>query len=417
MIRIFKIALRNLLRYKRRTLLTSVLITFGIVLVILFSALAGSFKSMMIGQITDSNLAQMQIHKKGYVSSIDTMPLNLTLNTKQYKKIEQLLSENSDIKAWAPRIKLNAMLSNFTDTTSIRLNAISPDKEVLVCPDVGTRMTFAKDREPGVLLKPGEVIIPEKLAKGMKLKIGDAIVLVANNKDGSVNGLNFKIAGIIEAILGPQGKEGYMHIKDAQDILRMGKPEVVEVAIRLHNFDKLHKVYADLSLTLGKILNKKDKPAFELHTWEKLSPFSNIAKMVDFMTITMKIIMIAIVLISILNVMMMSVYERVREIGTMSAIGTSPGKIMSLFLAEGLVLGFISCVLGIIIGLAGIFALNVYKINFSFGRQDNLLLSPTVNLTEILWVSGIVLFISVFASLQPAYKASRMEPVDALGHV
>jgi putative ABC transport system permease protein len=417
MIRIFKIALRNLLRYKRRTLLTSLLITLGIVLVILFSGLAGSFKTMMIGQITDSNLSQMQIHKKGYVSSIDTMPLNLTLDAKRYKKIEELLSSHSEIKAWAPRIKLNAMLSNFTDTTNIRLNAINPEKEVLVCPDVGTRMTFDKKRDPKVLLNQGEVIIPEKLAKGMKIKIGDPIVLVANNKDGSVNGLNFIVAGIIETILGPQGKEGYMHIKDAQELLRMDKPEMIEVAIRLHDFDKLEKIYGAVSSKLAGFINKKGMPEFEIHTWDKLSPFSNIAKMIEFMTITMKIIMIAIVLISILNVMMMSVYERVREIGTMSAIGTSPSRIMGLFLAEGFLLGFISSIVGNVIGLTGIFILNIYKISFAFGRQDNLLLAPTVNITELLWVSGIVLFISVFASLQPAYKASRMEPVDALGHV
>ncbi|MBU8848903.1 MAG: ABC transporter permease [Desulfobacterales bacterium] len=417
MIRIFKIALRNLLRYKRRTMLTSLLITLGIVLVILFSGLAGSFKAMMIGQITDSNLSQMQIHKKGYVSSIDTMPLNLTLDSKRYKKIEELLSSNAGIKAFAPRIKLNAMLSNFTDTTNIRLNAISPEKEILVCPDVATRMTFDKNREPGILLNKGEVIIPEKLAKGLKLKIGDPIVLVANNKDGSVNGLNFTIAGIIESILGPQGKEGYMHIKDAEELLRMDKPEVIEVAIRLHDFDKLEKVYKEISSKLAAFINKKGMPEFEIHPWDKLSPFSNIAIMIDFMTITMKIIMIAIVLISILNVMMMSVYERIREIGTMSAIGTAPSKIMGLFLAEGLLLGLISAIVGNIIGLGGIFILNIYKISFAFGRQDNLLLSPTVNITELLWVSGIVLLISVFASLQPAYKASKMEPVDALGHV
>ncbi|MBT3177916.1 MAG: ABC transporter permease [Desulfobacula sp.] len=417
MYRIFTIAFRNLLRYKRRTMLTSLLITLGIVLVILFSGLAGSFKTMMIGQITDSNLSQMQIHKRGYVSSIDTMPLHLTLDAKRYKKIEGLLSNNSEIKAWAPRIKLNAMLSNFTETTNIRLNAINPEKEVLVCPDVATRMTFDEKREPGMLLNKGEVIIPDKLAKGMKLKIGDAIVLVANNKDGSVNGLNFKVAGIIESILGPQGKEGYMHIKDAQELLRMDKPEMIEVAIRLHDFDKLGKVYADISSKLAEFINKKGMPEFEIHTWDKLSPFSNIAKMIDFMTITMKIIMIAIVLISILNVMMMSVYERVREIGTMSAIGTAPSRIMGLFLAEGLLLGLISTIIGNVIGLAGIFVLNIYKISFAFGRQDNLLLAPTVNITELLWVSCIVLLISVFASLQPAYKASRMEPVDALGHV
>ena len=417
MIRIFKIALRNLMRYKRRTMLTSLLITLGIFLVILFSGLAGSFKTMMIGQITDSNLAQMQIHKKGYVSSIDTMPLNLTLNTKAYNKVEKILQENPEVKAYSPRIKLSAMLSNFTETTNIRLNAIDPEKEIHVCPNVGDRMKFEGNKTPDVLLKPGEIIIPEKLARGMKIKIGDPVVLVANNKDGSVNGLNFKMVGIIESILGPQGKEGYMHIKDAQSLLRMDKPEVIEIALRIKNFDKLDKVYKNLKLSLSELINKKGNAEFEIHTWEKLSPFSNIAKMIDFMTISMKMIMIAIVLISILNVMMMSVYERVREIGTMSAIGTSPGKIMGLFLAEGLSLGLISTLAGNAIGILGIYVLNIYKIRFAFGQNDNLLLSPTIALSEIIWVSVIVLLISVFASFQPAFKASRLEPVDALRHI
>lgn len=417
MIRIFQIALRNLMRYKRRTLLTSLLITLGLLMVILFSGLAGSFKAMMVGQITDSNLAQMQIHKKGYVSSIDTMPLNLTIDIKGYKKIEKMLKENPDVKAYSPRIKLSAMLSNFTETTNIRLNAIDPEKEIEVCPNVGERMKFSGGQMTDILLKPGEIIIPEKLAVGMKIKIGDSVVLVANNKDGSVNGLNFTVAGIIESILGPQGKEGYMHIKDAQSLLRMEKPEVIEIALRIKEFDKLDMVYTDLESSLAKFINKKGKPAFEIHTWEELSPFSNIARMIDFMTITMKLIMIAIVLISILNVMMMSVYERVREIGTMSAIGTAPGKIMGLFLAEGLSLGLISALVGNIIGIFGIYILNIYKIRFAFGRMDNLLLAPTISFSELVWVSAIVLLVSVFASLQPAYKASKMEPVDALGHV
>ncbi len=90
---------------------------------------------------------------------------------------------------------------------------------------------------------------------------------------------------------------------------------------------------------------------------------------------------------------------------------------MALFLTEGLTLGLISIAAGNIIGLSGIFLLNIYKIRFSFGKMDNLLLAPSISFTELLWLSTIVLLISVFASLQPAYKASKMEPVDALGHV
>ncbi|MBW1798318.1 MAG: ABC transporter permease, partial [Deltaproteobacteria bacterium] len=288
---------------------------------------------------------------------------------------------------------------------------------VKVCPSVGDRMTFGEKDQRKELIRPGEVIIPDKLAKGMKLRQGDTVVLVANNKDGSINGLNFIVAGITETVVGPQGKEGYMHIKDARTLLRMEQPEITEVAVRLNDFNMLDPVYEDLKTTLAKFKNKNGKPAFEIHTWEKLSPFYNIAQMIDLMSVSMKLIMISIVLISILNVMMMSVYERVREIGTMAAIGTTPGKIMALFLTEGFTLGLISIAAGNIIGLAGIFILNIYKIRFSFGRNDNLILEPSVSVTELVWLAAIVLLVSVFASLQPAYKASKMEPVDALGHV
>ena len=93
-------------------------------------------------------------------------------------------------------------------------------------------------------------------------------------------------------------------------------------------------------------MNQKGKPAFEIHTWEKLSPFYNIVKMLDIMNIAIQIILISIVLISILNVMIMSVYERIKEIGTIAAMGTPPKTIVKLFLTEGLLLGILGAVLG-----------------------------------------------------------------------
>ena len=81
MFNLFKIALRNLVRYKRRTLLTASLITIGVIFVLVFVAVAGSFKALMIGQITDSFLGHIQIHKKGYVASIDSLPLTMNMNS------------------------------------------------------------------------------------------------------------------------------------------------------------------------------------------------------------------------------------------------------------------------------------------------------------------------------------------------
>lgn len=93
-------------------------------------------------------------------------------------------------------------------------------------------------------------------------------------------------------------------------------------------------------------------------------------------------------------------------------------KILSMFLMEGLCLGVIGTVIGNVIGMVIIFILNVSGwVTFDFGRQKGLVLSPTVDPVNMLVVSAIVIFVSVFASLQPALKASRMDPIQALRHV
>jgi len=154
-----------------------------------------------------------------------------------------------------------------------------------------------------------------------------------------------------------------------------------------------------------------------VRTWEKLSPFFNIARMIDLMTLFIKVMLVAIVLVSIMNVMVMAVYERINEIGTIAAIGTSPNKILSLFVVEGFLLGLLGTLVGVVISLVSIYAMNVSQISFDFGRQKGLLLSPTIGMSEVITVSVIVIAISVLASLQPAWKAAKMDPITALRHV
>jgi len=139
--------------------------------------------------------------------------------------------------------------------------------------------------------------------------------------------------------------------------------------------------------------------------------------MIDLLTVFIKIMLVSIVLISILNVMVMAVYERIREIGTIAAIGTPPRRILSLFLTEGLLLGVGGATLGTAISLVVIYALNVWKISFNFGQQQGLLLSPAISVRDVAIIAGLVVLMALLASLQPAWKASRMDPVTALGHV
>ncbi len=411
---IIKMAARNLRRYKRRTLLTSILITLGVVAVLLFISVSGSFKSLMVGQITDSMMGHLQVHRKGYMASMDSLPLNRNLQGKQLGKVKEILDNNDAVEAYSMRIKLGAMFSNFSETTNIRLTAINPEQEMKTAPMLQDR--FLQGEKEGLMDK-GEILIPELIAKGMKVKIGDSIVLVATNQDGSVNGQSFVVRGILEGISGPGGRDGYIHLADAKTLLRIEGKEVSEIAIRLKDMGDLEKVYTALKTKLSTFKNKQDKPVFEVHTWEKLSPFSKIASMIDLMTLFIKVMLVAIVLVSIMNVMVMSVYERINEIGTIAAIGTKPGKIMALFLTEGLLLGVFGTLIGVVLSLIGIMGMNISGISFDFGRQKGLMLSPTIAGSDVLIVAVIVIAIAVLGSLQPAWKAAKMDPITALRHV
>jgi len=414
MINIVKLAFRNLRRYMRRTLLTSMLITLGVVAVLLFISVSGSFKAMMIGQITDSMLGHMQIHAKGYLSSIENLPLNRNLKAGQVDKARQLLEENKAVAAYSMRIKLGAMFSNFSETTNIRLNAVDPQQEMATVPGLVERIV--KGKKEGLLAR-GEILVPELIAKGMNVNVGDTIVLVATNRDGSVNGQPFVVRGLLEGISGPGGRDGVIHLDDARSLLRIEETEISEIAVRLKDMGRLNANYEAINGQFGAMKNKMDKPVFEVHTWRELTPFFNIARMIDVMTFFIKIMLVSIVLISIMNVMIMAVYERINEIGTIAAIGTTPGKILALFITEGFLLGLVGTLIGVVVSLAAIAGMNAAHISFNFGRQENLLLAPTIAAGDVIAVSVIVICIAILGSLQPAFKASRMDPIAALRHV
>jgi putative ABC transport system permease protein len=409
-----KLAMRNLLRYQRRTLLTALLIMLGVVALLLFVAAAGSFKQTMVGSITDSMLGHLQVHRKGYTASMDNLPLTMSLQPRAVGLIEDALKADPAVLAYSKRVKLGAMFSNFAENSSIRLNGVDAAAEDAAVPAL--RQRVSEGDKTGPLVEPGKVLVPALLARGMKVKLGDSVVLVATNASGSVNGKTFVVGGILEGITGPGGRDGYIDINDARELLRMDKEEVMEVAVRLKNIGALSATQQRLNTALDTIRNKEDKPATELHTWADLSPFANIVKMIDMMTFFIRIMLVAIVLVSVMNVMLMAVYERIREIGTLAAIGTQPRKLMAIFLSEGLLLGLAGALAGVALSYAVVAALNLWPIVFNFGREQ-ITLHPALAAPEVLGVLVLAVLVSGLASLQPAWRAARMDPIQALRHV
>jgi putative ABC transport system permease protein len=409
MAKILKLAARNLARYWRRTLLTSGLIILGVVAVLLFIAVSGSFKNLIVGQITDSMLGHLQVHGRGYVASIDNLPLNLNMKPAAVAQAEGALAAMDGVVAWSPRLKFGAMFSNFTETTSIRLNGVLPEREAAAMPMLAGRLV--QGSVANGLLERGKVLIPEILARGMKLKPGDTVVLVATNLDGSVNGQTFVVQGVLGDVTGPGGRDGYVHLEDARTLLRMEQAEVSEIAVRLKALGALPAARAQLAQALA------GAGRLEVHGWDQLSPFANIARMIDLLDVFIRVMLVGIVLIAVMNVMIMAVYERIREIGMISAIGTPPRRILALFLAEGALLGIVGTAIGMALSLGLVAALNVWPVSFAFGRDQVLVLAPSLAAADALMIGGIVVVMAILASLQPAWKAARMDPITALKHV
>jgi putative ABC transport system permease protein len=409
MLKILELAARNLARYWRRTLLTSGLVILGVVAVLLFVAVSGSFKGLIVGQITDSMLGHLQVHGRGYVASIDNLPLNLNMKPAALARVEQALQGVDEVVAFSPRLKFGAMFSNFTETTSIRLNGVLPEREAAAMPMLAGRLVQGSIANG--LLERGKVLIPEIIARGMKLKPGDTVVLVATNLDGSVNGQTFVVQGVLGDVTGPGGRDGYVHLEDARSLLRMTEGEVSEIAVRLKDLAALPAAKARLVEALGA------RGALEVHGWDQLSPFANIARMIDLLDIFIRVMLVGIVLIAVMNVMIMAVYERIREIGMIAAIGTPPRRILALFLAEGALLGIAGTAIGVLLSLALVTALNVWPVRFAFGRDQLLVLAPSLAAADALAIGAIVVVMAILASLQPAWKAARMDPITALRHV
>jgi len=275
------IALRNLRRYTRRSLLTVSLIGFGVMFVLVFVSVTGSFKQLITTQITDSYLGDLQIHRRVYVASIDSLPLNLNLSPTEVAAIATVLAGAPEVLAHSRRIKFGGLFSNFTETTNIRINGLDPAQEFATCPQLVSRIMSGP--QDSTALQPGQILVPALLARGFGTKVGDTVVLVATNKDGSVSGKTCIVSGVLESATGPGGRDGYIHVADAMELLRTPEPEVSEIAVHLKTLAQVERVAHTLRAQLANADTGQGATSLEVHTWEQLSPCANVARMIDVM--------------------------------------------------------------------------------------------------------------------------------------
>ncbi len=407
----WKLATRNLLRHKRRNLLTGIMIATGALMMFLSFAFSRTVARVMTDTVIGAYSGNIQIHaqSKEKIDLFYPAPEE-TPNIRETERAARMISANPWVLGVAPRLRFGGLISQGDSSPSeCEITAIDPLREPKVTPKMRVVAGRYLTRKDGILLG-------KTTAKSLNAEIGQELILVTSNQDGYINGFPFTVEGIIthEGVGVFLDFMMYIDIDTARKLLYIGNDESFELAVALKENARESEVISLLAKNLTDAGYQ-----LRVESWRQVMPIIyGIVMTIQVMPQIMLLILLIVIAMGIINTVTMSVLERTREIGTLVAFGTKRKQIISFFLLEVGVLSSISAATGLLIGSIIILWLGhtgipvtVEAMEFFTGGKRFYFIFNEAGLV-ISFVSAV--FISVMAAYFPARAAARLNPVDAL---
>lgn len=401
-----RIAFRNIFRNRRRSAITLLVIVAGAIGLILF----GGYKAHTIRALRESTirtrLGHLQIYKLGYSTSESQKPLEYGIEN--VTEIRRAVEQDKRVTMTAAQITLMGLLSNGEKSETFIATAVEPEKDHVM----GSQRLISGTNLPDD--EPDAVLLGRGLAASMHAKPGDYLTIMTTTVAGSLNAVDVRVAGTFTiGVKEFDDRAIKIPIKGAQLLLQTSKVE--KLLVFLKETDDTAAVHGDLQ----KLFARKSW-ALEMKEWSDLASFYHqVVALYNGIFGFLGIIVFAIVVFSVANTIMMSIFERTREIGTLMAIGTTRERVWRMFLLEGFIIGVLGGILGVAAGAAVATVINHSNMmlppppGYTVGYPLNILLQRNVLVTAAL----ISIITSTVSAIFPAFKASRMKIVDALGHI
>jgi ABC-type lipoprotein release transport system permease subunit len=401
--KLWTISFRDLGRNRRRSAFTLIAVALGLALVILMSGyIAGVVEGSLQNGI-ELQTGHVQLRSASYEESKQSLLWKDLLDD-----TETLLNRArgmSQVKAATPVLWSSGVLSTIHEAAGLQVTGIDPAsafhnpiREGLVAGEFLT----ADER--------GGILIGKRLADSMGIGVGQRVSLLVGHSDGRPEEGIFTVRGLfVTGVPGYDENTIFLPLPQAQAITGAGE-RASAIVIMLHNQDDANEVAAILK-----------SPGISTHTWEELNSLllDAIEAGIGFYFIMYGIVILVVAVI-IANTLLMAVFERVREMGILAALGMKGRQIMLMFMLEAAILGLMGIVGGIILGSAVVLYLSVAGIpigdmataaeGFALGSTLYTKLVPG----EILSLSAWTLLVILLAAIYPAWFASRLEPVSAL---
>jgi ABC-type lipoprotein release transport system permease subunit len=359
------LAWRNLWRHKRRTLITASSIAFGVLLAVTFTGAGDYFHTRMIDAGANMGMGHITIAARDYNRAPSSQKLIQGVNT-----LQSLIASLPEVKSVVARIQGQAMFASARKSVGGTFIAIDPAKEN------ANNNLFIQSLTDGEMLSTTNgkgIVMGVDLARKLKLNLGKKVVYTTTDINGDIVSAVARVSGIFRTgVAEVDGGMALLPMQSIQKVLGYASDEVSLIAVSLVDQRISHALR-------GRMQGQPEFEHVEVLNWQQTQP--DLAGMiaVDKSANRISQLMISLLIAAgILNTMLMSVLERIREFGVMMALGMSPRSLFSLVILESFWLAVIGLIIGIIVTIpwylymaeTGIDLTSAYGDDFSFGGGD-----------------------------------------------
>ena len=398
-----EVSWRNLWRNRTRTNVTIAAVALCIAILIIFQSMIVGLIEKAVFNTTNLVIGEVQIHANGYLND-----KSLYKDLKNTEKIKSIAKKNNI--GLVERSYGFGLISSGTKSAGTQFWGVNPESELM-------HFDFAKHINQGTFLNSSssnKIVLGNKLALSLAAEVGTELVVFVQGADGSLGNDLFYVSGILKNVAENIDRSAAIILENDFNILFSSNNMIHEIALNSKGNFEAEEIQNLMSAEIKDV---------EIDTWKQLMPSISLIteKMSVFMRTLFSLIFTIAAGLGVMNTMIMSTYDRMKEFGIIRAIGATPWRIIKQVSLEAIILTFIASIIGTIVGLSA--ALYFQKFGFHVSGQGNfsfggVVMDPiwkaSVSLGIILLPIGLMMLTSILSSLYPASIAARIKPVEAI---
>ncbi|NQZ99888.1 MAG: ABC transporter permease [Myxococcales bacterium] len=400
-----RLAWRNVWRNPRRSFVVVTAVAVGVAGVILTMAVNYGMVVQMVETAIITELGHIQVHAQGFEEKPE-ISVRLEDGGRQ---VIQALDAAVDVRAYSRRIRGEGLVSSPRASAGVRVWGVEPGRESQI--SLVSR-SITDGRYLGAELR--RIVLGEELASRLKVGVGDKVVLSVQELSGDLTGEALRVGGLFKSPSSELDRGSvFIRLEEAQGLFGLGDAvsEVVVLATSRANIEPL------------RVALDGETGDAEVKSWEDLQPvLVYFVEVFDQMAIAVYVAVFVAMAFGIANVLMMAVYDRMREIGILLSIGMSRSRLVVMIVVESVLITLVGVNAGFVISLLSVYALRdgIDLSAFSeglayFGVGSRIL--PVVRATDFVIPTFVALVTALISSAWPALRAVRFRPADAIRRV